>query len=73
MNFVTIKPGVVYHYKEIVTKMVTIKERCKDGRGLYFCTTHNRPLKNHPAGDSHCKKGSHVVVFICGDHGAETI
>lgn len=49
----------------------TIADKCDINEGRWVCVTHSEAFQNQMAKDSHIDEGTHVLAWMCSQHGPE--
>jgi hypothetical protein len=49
----------------------TVSASCGANGGVWGCSTHRRLFPNNLNASSHAMEGSHVVYWMCDEHGPE--
>jgi hypothetical protein len=50
---------------------VEILGKCQANSGYWYCLTHKEPFQNQLQKDIHVRSGSHVLAWVCWEHGFE--
>ena len=49
-----------------------VTDSCGSNGGQWYCITHLEPFANQLQKDTHISRGTHVLGWVCLEHGVET-